>query len=575
VYYLIRRQAASGESEVIDTEYQVDVLTIGGEDSDLRLPGLIGVLQVTALGGDRAKFNGRKLAPERDGKASVSGTLESGDQLTLDAYELEVIAAPPGFDLALRVSGEGAPMATGAGGLTIADRAWSIRRVSWVLALLVLVSCLLVPLVGVFSPALAPVLRDSVLPDDELWSTGPLAAAHRTAGVTTKCEACHKSPFVMVEDRACVFCHRASHEHVDVTQFDTQRFTGDSCASCHREHNEPAQLVQRNKSMCVDCHGDAAPWEKEGRDSMRSVTAFTTDHHPTFRLALLRPQGPNGAHGWAVERARPGASEIAESSMLKFNHEVHLDADKVQAQGSGEPLVCDSCHSLKDDGEHLEPVTMDDHCRSCHGLSFDIYEPDLELPHGDTRAAIVAMEAHFIREFTDPLLRKQRAAEKPRRVPGKRESATSCEGTGLECGRAEALKEAEYQFANTGCVTCHEVTDSGLTDINDRWRIHPVRLATDWYPNGRFNHNSHLALEETSGAKTCEICHEAQDSKVSTDILIPNQDNCLSCHAEGSSSAAVDCVSCHEFHRDQGTMSKAARLGTTEDHDSVPIGKGG
>ena len=108
---------------------------------------------------------------------------------------------------------------------------------------------------------------------------------------------------------------------------------------------------------------------------------------------------------------------------------------------------------------------MDDHCRSCHGLSFDVFDPDIELPHGEVRAAVTAMEAHFIREFTDPVLRAERAQEKPRRVPGKRTAAIVCEGSGLDCGRAEAMKEAAYQFTESGCITCHEVTDSGLANI--------------------------------------------------------------------------------------------------------------
>ena len=221
-------------------------------------------------------------------------------------------------------------------------------------------------------------------------------------------------------------------------------------------------------------------------------------------------------------------------------------------------LQCASCHTLKDDGEHFEPISMDQHCRSCHTLNFDVFEPDIELPHGNLREAIVAMEAHFIREFTDPVLREQRAASKPRRVPGKREGLAACQGSGLDCGRAEALKEAEYQFAETGCITCHEVTNTGLTDISDRWFIQPVKITDDWYPKSRFDHVSHLSLAGEE-QEVCESCHEASVSEKASDVLIPGQDNCLACHSQDKGFSAVDCVGCHAFHQSDGTRSVLAR----------------
>ena len=218
---------------------------------------------------------------------------------------------------------------------------------------------------------------------------------------------------------------------------------------------------------------------------------------------------------------------------------------------------------------------MDNHCRSCHTLNFDVFEPDLELPHGDQRAAVVAMEAHFIREFTDPDLRRERAASKPRRVPGKRESAASCTGSGLDCGRAEALKEAEYQFAETGCVTCHVVEDTGLSDINDRWFVQPVRVTDDWYPFSRFDHASHRSLAVEGSGEVCESCHQASLSEQSSDVLIPGQDNCLSCHSQDKGFSQVDCVSCHVFHHDGGTRSVLARENVPGHAATSTIGGGG
>ena len=90
------------------------------------------------------------------------------------------------------------------------------------------------------------------------------------------------------------------------------------------------------------------------------------------------------------------------------------------------------------------------------------------------------------------ITRSERAGKKPRRIPGKRDAAASCEGSGLECGRAEALKEAQFQFAETGCITCHEVINTGLQDIQDRWFVEPIRITGDWFRGSHFNHASHL-----------------------------------------------------------------------------------
>ncbi|MBT8445897.1 MAG: hypothetical protein KJO38_02035, partial [Gammaproteobacteria bacterium] len=268
-----------------------------------------------------------------------------------------------------------------------------------------------------------------------------------------------------------------------------------------------------------------------------------------------------------LQRERTAPAELRERSGLRFNHAIHLDPEKVRITLTEEPLQCAGCHSAAADGEHFEPVRMDSHCRSCHQLNFDPFEPDIELPHGNTRAAFEAMEAHFIREFTDPLLRAERARSKPRRLPGKRMGEASCEGDGLDCGRKEAAREAGYQFADTGCVTCHEVRDTGAAEPIDRWFVHPVRLTTDWYSEARFDHRSHLSLGGTRGDEACTACHAADTSTEAHEVLIPERDNCLQCHSDERSELAVDCVACHRFHRPQGTLSTSvrgyARAGTT------------
>ncbi|MFO7550549.1 MAG: hypothetical protein R6W80_04015 [Haliea sp.] len=560
MYFLVRKLTGRASGEALETEYQGDKLTLGGEPGAmLPLPGVGGDVTIEASGGGAGRITARRPVITVDGVATSKAPLAVGDTFELPGYALEVITPPQGFDFALQLQTRGKPASTFAGDVSLERHTWSIRKTSWLLALAVLLLGLVIPAAGLWRSDVAATLRSTPLPSDNLWSSGPLVSAHQASGVAQECQACHQKPFVMVQDGTCIDCHRGMTEHVDIAVHDAHAFTGVRCASCHREHNEPAMISRRDKGLCVDCHAGPGAWEVAGKAPMEAVTAFTAAGHPAFRLALLEPQGIGAAHGWEVRRVRPGAEPLQEASNLKFTHEVHLDPAKVQHEGTGAALECASCHTLKDDGEHFEPITMDAHCRSCHGLSFDIFEPELELPHGDLRAAIVAMEAHFIREFTDPELRRQRAAEKPRRVPGKRDSAASCEGSGLDCGRAEALKEAEYQFANTGCITCHEVLETGLADINDRWFVQPIRLTGDWYPHARFDHHSHQSQAADDPDQVCETCHEASTSNAAEDILMPNQDNCLACHADDKGAATLDCVSCHAFHPDGGSLSRLAR----------------
>ncbi len=560
MYFLVRKLTGRASGEALETEYQGDKLTLGGEPGAMvPLPGVGGDVTIQATGGGAGRISARRPVIAVAGVASSKATLAVGDAFELPGYALEVIAPPQGFDFALQLRARGKPASTFAGDVSLERHTWSMRKTSWLLGLAVLLLCLVVPAAGLWRSDIADTLRSTPLPDDGLWSSGPLVSAHQASGIAQECQACHQKPFVMVQDGACLDCHRDMTEHVDVAIHDAHAFTDVRCASCHREHNEPAMVSRRDKGLCVDCHAGPGAWEVPGKLPMEAVTAFTAAGHPTFRLGLLEPQGIGAAHGWEVRRVRPGPEPLRETSNLKFTHAVHLDPDKVQHEGTGAALECASCHTLKDDGEHFEPISMDAHCRSCHGLSFDIFEPELELPHGDLRAAIVAMEAHFIREFTDPELRRQRAAQKPRRVPGKRESAASCEGSGLDCGRAEALREAEYQFANTGCITCHEVLETGLADINDRWFVQPIRLTNDWYPQARFDHHGHQSQAADNPDQVCETCHEASASDAAEDILMPNQDNCLACHGEDRGAATLDCVSCHAFHPDEGTLSRLAR----------------
>lgn len=563
MYFLIRKLTGGADAEAVDSEYSGDRLVLGASDNAaVVLPGLTGEIVVSGKGDGACTVTGRGLQLRLDGSEVARATLPVGGEVNAGDYLLRVLDPPAGFDVALQLETETALSDSATRASQSVDKApFSLRAVSWSLVLLIIIGALALPLAGVFSPPLGETLRNTALPDDSLWTSGPLHEAHQRAGVGDDCGACHGKPFVMVEDASCLGCHQQLTEHADVQHHPIEAFAGERCASCHREHNEPARLVRRDPPLCTDCHADPAQWASNAGDTLRSVSGFEASSHPEFQVAHWVPEGIDAALGWRLAR-RPGpAVELEETSGLKFNHAVHLDEDKVQREQSGAPMACADCHQLKDSGEHFEPVSMDTHCRACHSLGFDSYEPKLELPHGDLRAAIVAMEAHFIREFTDPVLRQERAGQRPRRVPGKRDASGTCTDSGLACGREEAAREAQYQLAETGCITCHDVRDTGSAELSDRWAIHPVRLTTDYFVEARFDHLSHMSQASDSPDALCEDCHGASVSQSAVDVLMPARDSCLQCHGDDRAEAATDCVSCHSFHRVFGSPVTDTRLG--------------
>lgn len=565
--YLVRKAVSGGQIEFEDLDYDSKELSFGSSDKcnvPLALPAGK-QLQIKGSAKGAASFKAdADLRVELNGEQTSRGSLKEGDLLCVEGFEFSLIPAPMGFDLAVQVQpGEGVTQsAKPRFAMELEPLGLSLRAWAYVGLLVVLGLFLVLPVIGLFNDDVANTLRQAPIASDNSWSTGPLIPAHRIPEIGDNCQACHVKPFQMVQDEQCLSCHRDLTDHIDLRVHKIHDFAEFRCASCHRDHNEPAQIVRTDDALCVDCHTRIDEFDISGTEKSQAVNAFTEQGHPAFRYSLLRPQGSGGALGWQLERPRLPRSELEEVSNLKFPHDLHLDPEKVQEQSSGKALQCDSCHQLLDDGEHFAPVTMDKDCRSCHSLTFDVFDPDLELPHGDQRAAIVAMEAHFIREFTDPVLRKQRAASKPRRVPGKRTGKASCQGTGLDCGRAEALKEAEYQFANTGCVTCHVVEDTGASNINDRWYIQPVRLADDWYTRSSFDHQSHLALAGENERAVCESCHQVSESAAAADIAVPGIDNCLQCHSTDSSqTVGLSCVMCHDYHYpDASPMAKVGAM---------------
>lgn len=585
VQILIRRiqRDRKGNEELFEDSVEGSSLSLGHlSDQSLQLldpevaprhavlrVGRGGSIELRCLGAARVLSNGRAVAKAR---------LGPGQSVQIGQQALTVVAPPPGFAAAIELLQQESDAVAGPATHFVLDLEQAgLRSRPLALALLVLIPLLFLafPLAGYFDPVVRDALREQpLLPSDAVWSSGPLANAHHSPDIGRDCNACHLKAFEPTPDRACLACHEHVNEHFDQQRLHSPRLGEMGCAACHKEHNEPANLVRHDSALCVDCHADLETTTEShgGATLAQPVRGFSPTAHPEFRYGLLRFD--EAQWSWSTVRERADAPALRETSNLRFPHDLHLDPQFVRAQGSDEALGCADCHRLGADGERFFPVTMESHCRSCHSLAFDEEEPARQLPHADVPWAVLTIEEHFLRRFVDPSLRVEAPG---RRRPGRADDYQPRTVAPLEEARQRAALEAHNQFTRSGCVTCHEVTEHPARPLRERWRVKPVRIASDWFPQSRFDHAVHL----TPGAagpdadRACLGCHAADASGESGDILVPGIENCLGCHGDTRAPGVVqlDCTGCHVFHQSFGSPLKTQA--GTQDAGYLPYPLGG
>ncbi len=574
-----------------DTELSGDTFSLGSApDQQIQLLGrgvqpVHGVLRPS---GGRASIQCRRPATVTvNGEIKRSATVGPGDVLEVGGHTLTVIESPAGFDLALEIVPDPNvdSSAYEAAFVTDLDQTWLSRRgPSWVLLALVLLVTLAVPLAyvllagpGETGPAVAPptaphaaplvagIDRKSGTPPDLMWISGPLHPVHALAA-GNDCSACHSSLFQRVKDGDCRVCHDALSDHVAAPRMASLAIPHTRCATCHREHNEPERLIIPSGVQCTSCHAD--PHQFAEPMKVAAVSGFGLDTHPAFRAELQSPVVEKAGTGLSF-RWRSHVELVAgarEDSNLVFPHDVHLDAVKVRSPNTNEPLHCSDCHRLSADGEHFGPIDMETHCGSCHELTFDPTAPDRQLPHGKPREVAFAIEGYYSTKFLNPSPTDTMPTR--RRLPGHHGSTTRCNDSPAKCAEQQAQKEVVNQFTVRGCVTCHTVTDTGSGDLYSRFQVHPVKLVRDYFPTVKFDHVSHLTQKDKTGDEACLSCHPARRSHVSSDLLMPDIDNCTGCHGDPSVPDVVvlECIGCHRYHPqsfasagDAGTM--AERIG--------------
>ncbi len=609
--FVVRQIAkrADGGDIIRTRSFDAAEITVGrGTDCDIQLADLgvmlrharlsllaNGQVAIEATGGIPLEIDGKFVnradldvagAPRID-IASHRLTLSRGDTPGAIAVTAErVIAASDAADAGAET-----------GIFSLAGTMPGKRSLAWVLAGLILVTCLALPLwvmagrdarlpkdmvaaaahpdgAGRLTPASAQLVaaKDGWRPDT-LWSSGPLSTAH--AGLANNCGACHQKAFVSVTDGACIACHtpaatpahaaddRLARGRVVATGLTADVHKGlnlpqGRCASCHKEHEGPRGALLVAENFCTDCHAGLAARLTDTR--LSNVPDWPG--HPQFRATLVRtPSLTNPRFERVSLAARP-----RENSGLVYPHGLHQSAinsvaNMVRKQGLPSrdgALSCGYCHTPDSDGVRFRPIEMEKNCGACHDLAFARDGGVVRtLPHGKPQQVAGIIRDFYLSQALAPRASVQRLAFE-RRAPGRMAELEAADLRLTSPGEARARADTAIAgiFGRGGvCSDCHGVINTGATNAALRYDIAPVTLTDHYLPKGRFPHNQHNSYDGKTGDAACKACHKgAATSKLASDVLLPPVAQCRDCHGSTKvkTNVAATCATCHGYHYGEG-----------------------
>lgn len=264
------------------------------------------------------------------------------------------------------------------------------------------------------------------------------------------------------------------------------------CNDCH----DPWHRVRDVR--CRACHGPAPHATRVA--SPPPCMSCHTEHSGKPILTAVADTACIGCHrGTAFGFHHPEFHAVADTNTLNFNHADHLAMDGI---------TCASCHKMVETtAGRIEPAPLKfaTNCQRCHALNFDPRFPDLQVPHGGDPSEVYGFVLTTLaaKDGMSPAVVKK------------------------------AMSEADDVFSST-CSLCHPVARQG-----QRMAATPPSFPAKWMPHALFSHTDH-------GHIRCETCHRnARTSAQTADVLMPNRQACVACHA---SAKTTTCVTCHVYH---------------------------
>lgn len=406
---------------------------------------------------------------------------------------------------------------------------------------------------------------------DVSWNPGQLSSSHQPWA--NDCKVCHSEPFSRVKDQDCVACHKTMGDHVSRKTVNVDGLHEVRCATCHRDHQGEFGLAQQNKRYagenCAACHADIkASFPQTKTENVKDFAKS----HPDFRVQLATTVDP-----LVFSRIRMNAkNRLSEANSLKFPHDVHLVSSGVRSPDGKVKMECASCHKSNADGAGFQPVTMKDHCQSCHALKFEPSVSQREVPHGSVNQVLSTLREFYSYVSVNRIPVDSRSDSGPVFTirPGKAAPIASYVNAPGDA-KSRAIASATELFEKTSCIVCHEVSRiSGNgkegTPAQDmpQWKIAPVSPQHVWMPKASFNHSKHLSAQ-------CTDCHAAPKSKKATDVLMPSITQCQDCHSGKEpvvNKVTSDCGLCHGFHM-PSTISPSALSKTRQPHSMSEVNK--
>ena len=427
--------------------------------------------------------------------------------------------------------------------------------------------------------------------EQQLASRGPVAHAH--AIWENDCQACHidftpisgsAAGFALTDwahasDANCQQCHAGPphHEQLALLDPDQERHSA-NCATCHAEHQgRDADLVRVDDRHCTVCHADLPSHSSRAGEELFAATvkSFSLETHPKFRSIAKDPGQLKFNHALHMTKGLPYAEvprqpftidQLPEEFRSQYAENVEQDR---QIQ-----LDCSSCHELdlsgtaapeglpnavnvaRGGGKYYRPVVYERHCQACHALPYRAdYEnlADVQLPH---RLNAEQLERRVReRELARRVRDDPEVQARLETVPGNKPPALLTETIREQIERA-VQNAARHLHTKAVCAKCHETTNTveNGSATNAFPQVAPVQVPAVWLQHARFDHSAHRAV-------TCNQCHQgaysnhAQASRLAGDVLLPDIENCVRCHAprrdvagEFVGGARHDCVECHDYH---------------------------
>ena len=539
-------QPASTEQSVV-----AETLRIGrGADCKLHLSDpRIALLHAEIMCGvDGVSFiEARGGAVSIDGRFETAATLKAGQRLMIGPFE--VIVLPPQSDVDLALSVELVdPLKDDLEEVKSHVKAgikstWLSKRLfSWFAFAAVLLAFLIWPVMNAMERGHGKEsAKIAGLTADASWDVGPLSNAHASFG--SNCGACHQQPFVQVTNSACEDCHKKIGWHFaleskEAKAVHTGIFGDTQCSSCHRDHKGSNGLVRSDATLCTDCHQNLK--SKHPKTGVADVAEFTKDH-PPFKVTMLLP-GKTGPEA-LVRIQQDDKARYVEASGLKFPHDVHMSPKGLRGPNGKAQMECKNCHTPDESGTRFKPVTMAEHCQSCHSLEFEPKATNRQAPHGKVADVIATLQEYYAQAaLTDAPI--DVVLEDGIKRPGARVGETKRQ-TALSWANTKAEKITQELFEVRVCFECHQIKrGEANAEPAARWQIAPIAITQHWLPKSRFPHSRH-------DTNKCDSCHAVATSKLSSDIAIPDIKNCRECH--GGNVATKDkapgtCETCHGFH---------------------------